>query len=93
MGVNKKKARTATVAHDAPPARIRIIRQTAHATAVASTTSVIAAGHQCVGASTVVSPATKNAPGMKWPSWLWVRYSHPNTLWVEARPIRIKSSQ
>ena len=59
---DKKKARTATVAHDAPPARIRIIRQTAHATAVASTTSVIAAGHQCVGASTVVSPATKNAP-------------------------------
>ena len=58
-----------------------------------STTRLIAGPIQFNGASRVMPPATRNAPGITWPSWSSNRYPGDSRLCVPARPIRIRSSQ
>jgi hypothetical protein len=58
-----------------------------------STTRLIAGPVQFSGASRVIPPARRKAPGITWPSWSSNRYDGDSKPWVPALPIRIRSSQ
>lgn len=58
-----------------------------------STTRLIAGHVHTSGASRMITPATRKAPGITCPSWSSNRYDGESRPWVPARPMRIKSSQ
>lgn len=58
-----------------------------------STSRLTAGQVQSSGAARMMVPASRNAPGMRCPSWSSNRYDGASRLWVPALPIRIRSSQ
>ncbi|CFE38153.1 Uncharacterised protein [Mycobacterium tuberculosis] len=58
-----------------------------------STTRLIAGPVHTRGATRIMAPATRKAPGITWPSWSSNRYDGDNRPPVPALPTRIKSSQ
>ena len=68
-------------------------RSSASEASSCSTTRLTAGHVHTSGASRVIAPATRNAPGMTCPSWSLNRKSGDSREWVPAWPIRIRSSQ
>ncbi len=58
-----------------------------------SSTRLTAGPVQSNGASRMITPATRKAAGITWPSWSSNRYDGDNRPWVPAFPMRIRSSQ